>query len=55
MDGDGARVDYELLISLIESHPVIYSKKNKHYKIQQIKGNAWKFVADTLNSSGKGK
>ncbi|XP_031330383.1 transcription factor Adf-1-like [Photinus pyralis] len=44
-------IDVELLISLVRLKPYLFNKGDKRYKDLVLKENAWKEIADTLNST----
>ena len=38
----------ELLINAVRSYPFIYDVRNGEFKVELVKENAWKAIADTL-------
>lgn len=48
---DHAEFD-EQLITNVQGYPCLYNTKSTDFKVNLKKENAWKAIADTLNSSG---
>jgi len=43
----------ELLINSVQQYPCLYNNKLKEFKDNRMKTNAWRKVAEELDSNGK--
>jgi len=43
----------EVLISVVQRYPCLWNKKIKELKDLKVKSNAWKKVAEEMDSNGK--
>ena len=43
----------EVLISVVQRYLCLWNKKFKEFKDLKVKSNAWKKVAEEMNSNGK--
>lgn len=48
-----AKIDKILLVELVWKHECLYNMKSKHYRDQNMRGEAWEEIAEEMGTAGK--
>lgn len=48
-----AKIDKIMLIEMVRQHECLYNMKSKHYRDQNMRGEAWEEIAEKMGLAGK--
>lgn len=48
-----AKIDEIMLIEMVRQHECLYNMKSKHYRDQNMRGEAWEEIAEKMGLAGK--
>lgn len=54
MEDEEETINDEILIALVRENPVLYDKKHRDYKNQEVKKDAWNMILETCGILSSG-